>query len=444
MSNVIDLRYSPRDVFRDFHSRNERWSCIVAHRRCGKTVACINDLHERALYTGKKNARYAYIAPFYSQAKNIAWDYLKDATQDTAVKVRESDLSVELFNGAKITLYGADNPDSFRGLYFDGVILDEYGDCRPSLWGEVILPTLADRKGWAVFIGTPKGRNHFYQIYQRSITEKGWYNSTLKASTTNIIDIDELREMRSQMTENEFEQEFECSFEAAVMGTYYAGILANMEERLHLKNLYDADHPVFAACDLGYSDSSAWWFYQPRRDGFAIIDYEEANGEALEYYFDMLDAKPYEIEKIWLPHDAKARTLQTGRSTIEQFFVRGYEHNEVGIVPRLKVQQGIDAVRMFLQACYFDEKCDDGVEGLRAYQRRYNEVTKSFAEVPMHNWASHPADGFRSVALVGKERTMSQQERTLRALTAPKGYNLNDLFSDNERKGKSGKRGIYG
>lgn len=444
MAKEIELKYEPRDVFQDFHSRDSRWTCIVAHRRCGKTVACINDLHSRALYTQKRAARYGYIAPFYSQAKNIAWDYLKYYTEDTAVKVKESELSVELFNGAKITLYGADNPDSFRGLYFDGVILDEYGDCRPSLWGEVILPTLADRKGWAVFIGTPKGRNHFYKIHERSISEAGWYNATLKARDTKIIDNEELNEMQSQMTESEFEQEFQCSFEAAVMGTYYAGVLNGMENRLHVRGLYERDHPVFATADLGYSDSSAWWFWQPRRDGYAIIDYEEAHGEPLQYYLDMLEAKPYEYDTLWLPHDAKAKTLQTGRSTIEQFMLAGWSPNQVKIVPRLKVMDGIEATRMILPHCWFDEKCDEGVEGLRAYQRRYNEITKSFSDAPLHNWASHPADGFRGLALVAKAYKVSRQERALEKLGKNPEYTLDELFRDNERKAKSPRVNIYG
>ena len=442
MAAEVQLKYRPRVAFQDFHARNTRWTSLVAHRRCGKTVACINDLHERALYTNKRASRYGYIAPFYSQAKNIAWDYLKYYTEDTAIKVKESELSVELFNGAKITLYGADNPDSFRGLYFDGIILDEYGDCRPSLWGEVILPTLADRQGWAVFIGTPKGRNHFFQIHERAKAEN-WFRAVLKASETQIIPHEELMEMKAQMTEPEYAQEFECSFEAAVTGTYYAGLMSSMEDRFHLKGLYQPEHKVFASADLGYSDSSAWWFWQQRPDGIAVIDYEEANGEALPYYFNMLDSKPYEYERIWLPHDAKAKTLQTGRSTIEQFLPPFNEY-PVDLVPRLKVQHGIDATRLILPTCWFDEKCDDGVEGLRAYRRRYNEVTKSFADSPMHNWASHPSDAFRGLALVAKERKVSPHKQQMKKLNTKAEFKLDTLFAENERKGRGGIKSIYG
>ena len=187
MAQEIRIEYEPRQQFIPFHQREQRWACLVVHRRGGKTVACINDLGARALYTTKQNARYAYLAPFYRQAKDVAWAYLKQYLKPAITKVRESELRVELINGSWITLYGADNPDALRGIYLDGVILDEFGDCRPSLWGQVILPTLVDRGGWAVFIGTPKGKNHFYKIAQRSKLEPGWFNLTLKASMSGII-----------------------------------------------------------------------------------------------------------------------------------------------------------------------------------------------------------------------------------------------------------------
>ena len=152
LTREIIIPYSPRDAFKKFHRRSERWACLVAHRRAGKTVACINDLIRRAFAESKTEARYAYIAPFYSQAKSIAWDYLLKFSEPVRVNANASELWVELLNGARIRLFGADNPDALRGLYLDGVILDEYADMRPRVWGEIIRPLLADREGWAVFI----------------------------------------------------------------------------------------------------------------------------------------------------------------------------------------------------------------------------------------------------------------------------------------------------
>jgi len=403
MTNRVSIDYQPREVFLPFHQRAERWSCIVAHRRCGKTFAVINDMVAKALYTDKKNPRYAYVAPLFRQARDIAWQYLKDATLGLTVKVRESQLRVELVNGAWITLYGADNPDSLRGIYLDGVILDEYGDCRPSLWGEVILPTLADRKGWAVLIGTPKGVNHFYKIYQRSLVEDNWFHATFRASETGLLPDTELREMAAQMDKEQYRQEMECDFSAAVKGTYYASTLERISENGQITVVpWQSDSLVHVALDLGYTDSTAIWFWQDTPTGPAVIDFAEAHSQPLDYYFDLLNGKPYSYGTMWLPHDARAKTLQTGRSTIEQFLNQGWD---VKIVPRLSVQQGIDASRYMLNICTFDEvRCANGLEGLRAYRRKWNEVAQRYTDTPLHDWASNPADAFRYLALVARDR----------------------------------------
>ncbi len=429
----IQLEYSPRPQFIPFHQRKERWAAMVCHRRAGKTVACVNEAVERATYTQKKNARFGYIAPFYRQAKEVAWLYLKEATQDIAVKTRESILTVDLFNGAKVQLFGADNPDSLRGLYFDGVILDEFGDMRPSLWGEVVLPTLADRRGWAVFIGTPKGKNHFWQIAQRAKLDPDWFYMQLRASESNLIPVEDLRELESQMTEDQYAQEFECSFEAAVVGTYYASQITELDANGQLNSTnahYDPEFEVNVATDLGFSDSTALWYWQERPDGYAIIDYDEEHGEKLQFYFDLLRSKGYDYGTIWLPHDAKAKTLQTGRSTVEQFLAADFPCN---VQPRLAVQDGINAVRAVLPDCHFSPKTNYGVECLRSYRRTYDELKKSYSEKPLHDWASDGADAFRGFALVAKERTMHRSEKDkVKAIYEPKGYTLDELYQQRE------------
>ena len=450
------LLYEPRHHFVQFHQRSQRWAAIVFHRRGGKTVACVNELIIRALYTQKRNPRYAYIAPFYAQAKNIAWQYLKEYTQpftDSAADVRESDLSVTLFNGANIRLYGADNPDALRGMYFDGVVLDEYGDCRPSLWGEVILPTLADRRGWGVFIGTPKGKNHFFDIRERARTNPDWYYLQVKASESGIIPEEELEEMRAQMSEAQYEQEMECSFTAAVLGTYYANLIETLEKKGQIDSnhpAHDPDQPVQVAADLGRKDSTALWFWQTKPDGFALIDYYENQGQHLEHYFDLLDSKPYRYEAIWLPHDARAKTLATRRSTIEQFANppqlddHGAELNyerkpyPVRVAPNLKVQQGIDAARLLLPHCYFHQQaCYAGIEALRAYRRQYDETRKVFSDTPLHDWASDGADAFRYFALVSRHhapaRKLAPRQETQTPAKRPE-YRLDDLWKDRERR----------
>ena len=438
--NEIKIDYEPRPQFQDFHERDKRWASLVVHRRGGKTVACVNEIITRAAYTQKKNARFAYIAPFYRQAKDVAWVYLKEFAGGLIKgKPKESELRVELFNGAWVTLYGADNPDALRGLYFDGVVLDEYGDCRPSLWGQVVLPTLSDRKGWAVFIGTPKGKNHFYEIHQRAKVEPNWYSMTLPASESGIIDSEELAEMKAQMSEDSYRQEMECDFDAAVQGTFYAHMVQDLEKKGQISPdaaSYDPRQPVSVSADLGYSDSTAFWFWQVRPDGYAIIDHYEAQGKKLPHYLEYLDAKPYRYEKIHLPHDAKVETLATRRSTVEQV-IHHFQGTDttVELVPKLAVQHGIDAARFILPNCYFNQvTCFEGIEALRAYRRTYDEVKKVYADKPMHDWSSDSADAFRYFAVACKPMVKPEVVKK-RALTvtieAPR-YKLDDLWADRE------------
>jgi phage terminase large subunit len=432
----VAFEYIPREQFMPLHQRIERWACMVCHRRAGKTVAAIHELVLRGLYTKKKNARYAYVAPFFRQAKDVAWVYLKEATKTFAVRIRESALRVELPNGAWITLYGADNPDSLRGIYLDGVVLDEYGDSRPSLWGTVILPTLADRKGWAIFIGTPKGKNHFYEIHKRSQEETGWYSLTLKASESGIVDAEELLEMKAQMTDEAYDQEMECSFTAAIIGTYYASMIEKMELNKQISKgvcVYDRSMPVKVAMDLGRTDNTAAWFWQETPNGINIIDYYEAQGKVLDHYIAMLNAKGYNYEEVWLPHDAVAKTLATKRSTIEQMLEAGFPCRKV---PKLEVQHGIDAARKVLPHCVIEqESCFAGIEALRAYRRSYNELLKQYNDKPLHDWSSDGADAFRYLALVCKERVRNEVPENFRKKEEGAGvheFSLNDLFKERE------------
>lgn len=429
----VKFNYTPREQFQSLHNRTQRWACMVCHRRAGKTVCAVNELVLRALHTKKKNARYAYVAPFYRQAKDVAWVYLKEACQEFCLKIRESSLRVELPNGAWITLYGADNPDALRGLYLDGVVLDEYGDSRPSLWGQVVLPTLADRKGWALFIGTPKGLNHFFKIHERSQEEDGWYSLTLKASESEILDAKELLEMKAQMAPEEYDQEMECNFKAAIKGTYYAEIIQKMEVSGRIAprvTKFDPGLPVKVACDLGRTDSTAMWFWQETSAGFNLIDYLEEQGRGLDYYIEQLNSKPYKYDEVWLPHDAVAKTLATKRSTIEQLIDAGFPCRKV---PRIAVQHGIDAVRLVLKHCYIDqENCFHGIEALRAYSRTFNELTKTFNNAPKHDWASDGSDAFRYFALVCKEKVKLKNTKVTdesgQEITYP--FSLDDLYRE--------------
>jgi phage terminase large subunit len=209
---------------------------------------------------GKANARYAYIAPLYSQAKAVAWDYLRRYAEPLMSKANETELRVELVNGAQIRLYGADNPDTLRGIALDGVVLDEVADMRPRVWAEILRPALADRKGWAVFIGTPRGHNTFYDIWQDAQGREDWYTLRLKASETHIVADDELKSAREQMSDDQYAQEWETSFEAAIVGAYYGKEMLEAETEGRIGNVpVEKGALVHTAWDLGIGDSTAIW-----------------------------------------------------------------------------------------------------------------------------------------------------------------------------------------
>jgi hypothetical protein len=419
-----EIDYWPRKVFWDFHTRQQRWAVIVAHRRCGKTVACINDLLLRAINEGKDNARYAYIAPYYAQAKSIAWDYLMRYSEPVRVNHNISELWVELMNGSRIRLFGGDSPDSLRGNYLDGVIIDEMADTKPSLWGEVIRPLLSDRRGWAVFIGTPKGHNTFYDIYQyATLNPNEWYSKTLRASQTKIIAQEELDDALKLMTIDQYQQEFECSFEAAIIGAIYGTEMRLLTDAGRIDKVEcDPMFPVHTAWDLGFNDATAIWWYQVVHGEIRVLDYHEAHGQPIPYYANQIKERPYEYGTHWLPHDARAKTLASGgKSIIEQLIDKLplKSGNLFKIVPNLSLQDGIQATRMALSRTWFDAmKCSEGIECLRQYQREYDEDKKVFRDKPRHDWTSHGADAFRMLSVAWRdEAEIAKQNAPIRGIS---------------------------
>jgi hypothetical protein len=439
MDDVLDIEldYKPRSVFLDFHEREQRWAVIVAHRRCGKTVSCINELIYKALIENKENAQYAYIAPYYSQAKNIAWDYLQRFSRPGMVKTNQSELTVELINGAKIKLFGADNPDTLRGLYLDGVVLDEYADMKPSIWGATIRPLLADRQGWAVFIGTPKGHNQFWEIYNSATNDDKWYCKTLRASQTGLLPAEELNDAAKMMSQDQYLQEFECDFESAILGAFYGKEMRQLTDAGRITNVeHDQLFPVHTAWDLGYSDDTSIWWYQVVHGEIRVLDYHSSNGQPIAYYTGQIQQRERERNYVygthWLPHDARAKTLASGgKSIIEQLSVK-IPLEKMKIVPSLSLQDGIQASRLALMRSWFDKKCDDGIECLRQYQREFDEDKKVFRDKPRHDWTSHGADAFRmlSIAWREEEKALPKDEPIKGVFVGQTDVSLNDLWKD--------------
>ena len=405
----IVIPYLPRPQLLPYHDRKERWSKIVAHRRLGKTVGCVNDLVKWALTTstvGRDAAppRFSYIAPTYTQAKDVAWSYLKYYSSPIpGIEARESDLTIIYPNRAIVKLYGADNYERMRGIYNDGVVIDEPAQIDPRAWPEVIRPTLSDHKGWATFIGTPQGRDWFYKIDR---DDKGdllpdWFRLTLKASETGIIPPAELESLKTGLSEEQYAQEFECSFEAAVIGAYY-GKLMNAAENDKPSRItgvpYEPSAQVYSAWDLGIRDSTAIWFAQVIGREIRIIDYYEASGADLGHYVRELVGKPYIYAGHIVPHDAQAKELGTGKSRLEVLESLGLKN--LTIAPMHRVEDGINAVRTIIPRCWFDaRKCARGVDALKLYRAEYDDKLQALKPRPVHDWTSHAADAFRYLAM---------------------------------------------
>lgn len=405
---IISTGYQPRPIQQFLHTAVMlfRFIVLVCHRRFGKTVFVLNEAIDRALRNGRKNPQYAYIAPTYGQAKRIAWNYLKEYTKNIPCRnVNESELKIEIERphlGDKITFYllGADNPDSLAGIYLDGVILDEYSLMNPAIWTTIIRPALADRKGWAIFIGTPRGQNHFFDVFNfaKKNTET-WYAALYKASETGIIDPEEYEALRQEMTDEEFAQEMECSFTAALVGSYYGKYMEDLEKDKRLgKVAYDLHVPVETAWDLGVGDTTSIWFFQRCGTEVHLIDYYEMSGKGLEHYVKMIKEKSYIYHEHHLPHDANARSLETGNSRVETLRKLGL--GRIHILPRLSIEDGIHAARMVLPRCFFDaEKCERGISALKNYQKKWDAKNKIYIDKPLHDWSSNGADAFRYLAL---------------------------------------------
>ncbi|HEY2890258.1 MAG TPA: hypothetical protein VGJ31_06500 [Dongiaceae bacterium] len=408
----IVIPYSPRPHFVAFHNRVERFAIGVAHRRAGKTVACINDLIRGALTCKRRNPRFAYIAPLHKQAKAVAWDYLKHyALAVPGTRAHESELRVDFPHGGQVRLHGADNPDALRGLYLDGVVLDEYAQMRAQVWPEVIRPALADRLGWAAFIGSPMGRNAFCELYEAAKDDPSWFVFRLKASETGLIPAEELVAAQGAMSADQYAQEFETSFDAAIVGSYYGSLMqqAEADERIAAVP-WESAAEVHTAWDLGIGDSTSIWFFQQIGLEIHVIDYHENSGVGLSHYVGELEVRRgrgWVFGDHILPHDAKARELSTGKTREQALLSLGIQPR---ILPAEPVEDGINAVRSLLPRCWFDAgRCARGIEALRQYRRDYDDRLKAFKGKALHDWTSHAADAFRYLAMGLPERAVAQK-----------------------------------
>lgn len=510
---IVKVRtgYEPRALQGLIHKLLRRFNVLVCHRRFGKTVFAINEMIHQSLKNQLRNPQYAYIAPTYKQAKTVAWQYLVDYTSKIpGVTANKSELTIYIERPGridpktgevdpdiiKIMCIGADDPDSLRGIYLDGGIIDEYAQCDPIIWGEIIRPALADRsrtaielgiygtkhykEPWVIFIGTPKGQNHFFDRYTKAVaseefcrefernnnvaklrerweriereagvhdftpqteldgfvaqlsdedqkeykdlrkylSNRQWYTALYKASETGVISRSEYDEMVEDLTKEQIEQELECSFTAAILGSFYGATLNQARDEGRVGHYpYDPRYPVDTYWDIGIDDKTTIWFRQKIRGVYRYIDYFEYNGEGVEFYAKVLEAKQGHYKSqiqlkddvlikgrgfrygrhVW-PHDANKREFGSGETILTT--ARSIIGKNVEIQPRGSVVNRIDSARNRIKIAEFDEvHCKRGLECLYNYQKQYDSKLKIFKKTPLHDWSSHGADSFGYSAL---------------------------------------------
>lgn len=398
----IVIPYIPREHFKRLHASTKRWKFVVAHRRAGKSVAEINEMIKAALLNKRTfpRPRYAYVGPSFAQTKDLIWGYLKHyAGAVPGTTFSESDLTCTLPNGATISLYGgAAAYERMRGLYFDGIVLDEFPLLNPSVLSTVVRPCLADYRGWAIISGTSNGDDHFHALLKKHRGDPGWDFFIIPVTETDALHPDEVEEMTADMSAEEYAREMLCRFDAPIEGAYYAELMNRAEANKRIVSVpHDTSQPVFTWWDLGMSDTTPIWYIQAAGRELHVINFTEFSGKGLEFYAKLLKGQheqhpemaEYNYSAHVLPHDIMARELGTGKSRFEVLSSLVPESQPLLVAPSLSVEDGIQAVRSVIPMCYWDaEKAEDGISGLRNYAR-------SKSGKPVHNWASHPADAFR-------------------------------------------------
>ena len=399
---IVKIPYHPRKEQVEIHNALEQYRFVVIsmHRRGGKTIASILHLIREALRSTDKMARMAFISPTQIQARRVAWDYVKNFCKDIPyIKFNETELTVTFAHGPKIMLLSGESPDALRGLALSLVVIDETAQQSDQLFGTIIRPAIADKKGKVLFISTPKGMSYFHELYEHARITKGWFCKTYKSSQTGILDAKELADARASMSDDAFQQEFECSWDANAGGSIYGSLINKLSDKNQITRVpYDPSSKVNIAVDLGFHDYTSIVWFQKIGRSIAIIDCYEANGEALDHYVKIIEDKDYFYDKngMFFPHDVEVKELSTGVSRKEFLYQLGIRAT---VIPKLPLEDGIAAVKFMLPKTYIDaENCKPLLNALRQYHRAWDERARRYRDKPVHDWSSHFCDAVRVMA----------------------------------------------
>ena len=409
MAQNIEIPYAPRALQRELHAAwsAHRYSVVLCHRRAGKTVAVLNHLLRDALTTKKPNARYHYLAPTYRMASNIATDYLLQFSEKIpGFTFNKTNLTASYPNGSRISLLSGEDETKIRGIYSDGICIDECGLMSETVFPEVIRPALSDRNGlngektYAIFIGTPMGHNVFYDYYMRAKEDPDWHSAMFKASETGILPESELRAAKNTMPPDAYNQEFECSFEANVPGAIFSKEMQILDENDQIGNIpYDPTHAVETFWDLGINDNTSILWAQVFSGGRSIniIDHLSMSGEGIPFYAKVLKEKGYNYKAHHAPHDINVTEFGTGKTRQETALGNGINFTRA---PKLPLEESLNAVKVTLPRVWIDrEKCNGLIESLRFHHRVYDPKNRIFKSTPRHDWSSHDVAAMRTLAV---------------------------------------------
>jgi len=382
---------------------------LLYHRRAGKDIACFCFLVNCAIVD--KASVYYYIFPTYAQGKKAIWDGIDEEGRaiidyipsDLIESKNSTEMKIKLKNGTLIQIVGSDKPDTLRGANVYGAVFSEYASQNPRGWQEIIGPMLDKNGGWAVFNTTPLGKNHAYDLWQtaQDLSNK-WYTQKLTIEDTKLISQDILDDRRREgVSEEIIQQEYYCSFDRGVEGSYYGRILSKLRLDGQIgRVIYDTTSVVNTYWDIGYGDSTAIVFSQDYGSEHRIIDYYENSGEGIAHYIKHLQGKPYVYGKHFFPHDAAAGSVQTGITLQRTASDLGL--NAV-VLPRYDFDVGIEATRAMLSTAFIDDRnCKLLIKCLENYHKRYNEKLNCYSDTPVHDQWSHGADAVRYCALARK------------------------------------------
>lgn len=422
----ITIPYKPRKWANDLHSTVRRWIVLVLHRRAGKTTAVLNHLQRDCLRI--KESQFAYIGPTYTQSRMVAWEIAKKISKDIpGVKTTEQPMVIRYPNGSKLILVGSDNPDSLRGLALWGVGFDEYSQQPSNIFTEIISKALADHLGYAIFFGTPQGKNEFHRLYKAGLKRSDKWAVVLRTIDDSLRDeegetIQNLRQAleddkdlvaQGVMLQEEFDQEWYCSFEAAIKGAYYAKQIAEARRSNRIRQVpYDPAIPVYTVTDLGVGTALATGFYQKVAKEVHMIDYWQGiEKEGMPEWAKAIKDKPYVYGKHFAPHDIRATEMGTGKSRIETAKALGIT---LEIVPSMPVDDGINAGRLMFARLWINAPediieedlakrktgCAYWLDAISQYKQEWDQKKGMFREIPKHDWTSHPADVHRYASIV--------------------------------------------